>query len=357
MGTKASICTEVYAPLTEYNSNNLPDYSKIVVEHAEELSIEEIESLKGFESVDLVFDVTRLLKNNQERLDVSSISGSNIKINYDSFSWMSDEVNKAILLTFLENEDETMFRESFDYQKAKEINDRLKEFSKNLNIEEFDSETRRLEKITQAIIEKITYDEDVANKRKNSENKTIEYNNKSLSSILLGDGTKTGVCINYASLATILGYMNGVELEEVHAHKNIHSSSHAWNAYVHNNSYNFIDYTLLDSCNELYRKKEIPIDVCEYDIFTEIMNHYHQTILDKYPNFINPNNKNALIPDEEKQPIIHKKNFYGDLINNINNNEKKILFALFSLIALESVILSIHGIKSSKKKKKNTNSK
>lgn len=339
----SSICTGAYQTYTDFDKSNLPNYRKIIIEHAEELSKDEIEALKDYETVDLVFDVTRLLKNNQKRLDVSFLKGSNIKINYDSFSWMPDELSKAILLTYLENEDETMFRKSFNYRKAKEIDYKLQEFSKNVNIEELDSETQRLEKITQAIMDKITYDYDAAGEENVFKGK--KYNNNSLSQILLGDGTQEGVCDNYASLATILGYMNEIDLEYFSGFIDYSSDysytiGHAWNAVVRDDSYEWIDFTLIDQYNEVYNGEYDDefqeYDFSKYDTYSELIDQFYYEYIELY----NYNNKLALSANDKVEPRIHKKELRGDINSSFTNNGPRVVFLIFSLMLLvESISL------------------
>lgn len=341
----SSICTGAYQTYTDYDKSNLPNYRKIVIEHAEELSQEEIEALKDYETVDLVFDVTRLLKNNKKRLDVSFLKGSNIKINYDSFSWMPDELSKAILLTFLENEDETMFRESFNYRKAKEIDYKLQEFSKNVNIEELDSETQRLEKITQAIMDKITYDYDADGEENVYKGK--KYNNNCLSQILLGDGTQEGICDNYASLATILGYMNEIDLEYFsgfieYSSDYSYTIGHSWNAVVRDDSYEWIDFTLIDQYNEVYNgeydNEFQEYDFSKYDTYSELIDPFYYEYIELY----NYNNKLALEANDKVEPRVHKKELRGDINSSFINNGQRMVALISSLMLLAASISLVY---------------
>lgn len=115
--------------------------------------------------------------------------------------------------------------------KVQEIDKKLEEINKSIDIKETDSDREKYEKIVIYIIKKLHYP-------KNPENLSGYYEGGNLYSALEGDGE--AICGNYSSLVQALCVRNNIETYTVI------SNDHVWNIVNIDNVYYYSDITNMD---------------------------------------------------------------------------------------------------------------
>lgn len=208
-----------------------------------ELSNESFDFAYNIDKLDLTGNIIYSAEDLEKRgvKDLSVIGNNCNNINYKDLFFL-DKIDVDVTddspydtAIFFTNEDKDYLTkngvEVTVGNKVQEIDKRLEEINKSIDIKETDSDREKYEKIVMYVIKKLHYPE-------NHENLSGYYEGGNLYSALEGDGE--AICGNYSSLVQALCVRNNIETYTVI------SSDHVWNIVNIDNDYYYSDITNMD---------------------------------------------------------------------------------------------------------------
>ena len=242
------------------NLKYFTNLEKIEICNSQLLTDENIEELNylPLKEISLYFDRNYILKNMDKKFDLNRfINKKNIKNITFNNSTNSDEIEGIIFYEYLENYDNL----AVDFIKYEPLNDALNKVIDDLNLEECETESEVVFRITEYITNHLHYDKEIYDytRRHNSVsiftprlyNKLKKYNEKTISRVVSNreDSDKECVCTNYSDLGLALLIKAGIKSNTVDG--TFDGTSHAWNyANVGGNDC-YIDFTRVDASENI----------------------------------------------------------------------------------------------------------
>ncbi len=350
-----------------------PSLSEVKIYDAELLTEKDIKYINNSyaSKITLLFS-KGFLKNRDNKFDISKIKKTNITI--DLLDGQT-ELNHLVFINYLQNYTDSMFSDSFNINKYKNLDNKINRIIYDLNIDKNFPDKNKILIIANYIWNKIQYDADVANysmenasfaaKQLGTE-KQIYYNENDLSSILNSDKEEVdGICVNYASLFDIIAYKLNIKTRIIGG-TNQNNIGHLWNVvYFGNNEKKYIDLTWSDNegninnySNYLHgikykfnngELKDIYYSSLGVNYYNLLIASIFENINDTHTEFNLYEDINSLTQKESKQQL---KDFLIELKKNIEKEKPPKLNMLVYGIFSGIVSLRIKSILSDKKEMK-----
>lgn len=328
-----------------------PNLSELTISYAELLVDADIESINNssVNKVILEFNQNNVNQIRESKFDVSRIKNKELEINLDLFD---SELNKLVLINYLENYSDEVFKESDAFDNLNKIDQKLNDILASLNLTKEVNDEGKILLIANYICYKLQYDEEISvylglkdlrqlnyRTKINSEEKISYYNINELSSVLMEDDDVEAICINYASLFDILCYKAGIKSRLVLGSNR--EDGHAWNIVYLNDGEKYVDLTWVD--NSIYQNflinysrngTEYYPKEAYYDLLVDYM---FEVIGDKHGSFNTLNDISTLDASLKKNEI----NYYNEDIegSKVLNEDIDITRPVFT--SLTSGVLAI----------------
>lgn len=233
---------------------NIPNLNVLLIENASLLTTEDIDVLNesSIGSIILSFSINDIAKININNTILKKLE--NNKIILDVLP--TNELEKQMVFTLLNNLPDNFEGEFVDYEKCKKYDERIDELISEIDFSEAKNESDKAMKVLEKVLTFIKYDEDIIayfdehiflEEGSDAYNKISDYNDYLLSSVLESDKDETnGVCANYTALFTAMCYKLGIESYYISGSLAESEVGHAWNLIKVDNEYKYIDITGLD---------------------------------------------------------------------------------------------------------------
>lgn len=318
------------------NFEKLNNVKTIEISNAQRLTSNDFDILNGsnVEEIYLNFNLEEMIRKNI-KFDFNNINNKDIIENVSFHNVHTiDEYYGVIILNYFNNTDNI---KCLDLKKYKSIDDKLNNIIKNIDYNEYDTEFDIIIKNLSFVSKHIQYDklvsdvnriqsdyEETSEEEKKFYHENLEkknelssdYNLYPLSSVIDNlDEEELGVCVNFASLNSILCIKRNVPVFRVQG--NYNSGGHAWNIYFPKdlNKPVYIDPTFLDNNDKLYDDiknylsdksiseyqelyKKLYVNIKEnssYKINTRIVDYYYDVIF---------NSNNIIGTQSELDPFV-----------------------------------------------------